>query len=97
MTGERVGRLTWVSAEESAVRDLVAGRRVLVRDGDREWLGEVVVPSGQVAESPEMADLPVIVRLVTADDAWPTVPERAGKALLSSVGLPAALLEPTVS
>ena len=76
-------------------RGLQQGSRVVVREGDSEWLGEVVVPSQQVLESLPLADLPYIVRLVTEADSWPGVPDRAGRALLESLGLAPDLFEPS--
>ena len=96
VTGERQGSLCWVSAEALGTNDahvLRRGSRVVIRDGDSEWLGEVVVPPGQVLESPQVADPPHIVRLVTGVDAWPGAPDRAGRALLESLDLAPDLLE----
>jgi hypothetical protein len=98
VAGERQGRLSWVSAEALGTEDvqgLRQGSRIVVRDGDAEWLGEVVVPPGQVLESPQLADLPHIERFVTEADAWPGVPDRAGTALLESLRLAPDLLEPS--
>jgi hypothetical protein len=98
VTGERQGRLCWVSAEALDADDghaLRRGSRVVVRAAGAEWLGEVVVPSQQVLESLPLADLPYIVRLVTEADSWPGVPDRAGRALLESLGLAPDLFEPS--
>jgi hypothetical protein len=100
VTGERQGRLSWVSAEALATDDahvLARGSRVVVREGDSEWLGEVVVPPGQVRESSLLAGPPYIVRFVTEADAWPGVPDRAGRALLESLRLAPDLFEPSDS
>lgn len=94
VTGDRQGRLVWVSAETFDMGSLQRGSRVLVRDGNSEWLGEIVVPPGQVLESPPLADLPRIIRFATGADAWPTLPVRSGRALLDSLELPAEQLEP---
>lgn len=94
VTGERQGRLVWVSAEALGATRLERGTRVLVRDGSSAWLGEIVVAPETVLESPPLADPPVIMRLATQADAWPTSPERSGRTWLDSLKLPADQLEP---
>ena len=95
VTGDRAGRLVWAATGIVDTAHLTCGSRVLVRDGASEWLAEVIVVPGQLLESPHLADLPSIVRLATDADAWPTMPDRAGRALLDSLGLSPELLEPS--
>jgi hypothetical protein len=95
VTGDRAGRLTWAETGTVDTTHLTVGSRVLVRDGEQELLAEVIVVPGQLLESPPLADLPSIVRVATDADAWPTMPDRAGRALLDSLGLPPELLEPS--
>jgi hypothetical protein len=94
VTGDRAGRLTWVSVTEYRGGQLAPGARVVVRDGEQMWLGEVLVPSERLLESPSLTDLPVIARLADASDTWPAVPDRAGRTLLDSLRLPPELLDP---
>ena len=97
VTGERAGRLVWVAAGACDAAGLERGTRVVVQDADHEWLGEVVMLPGLLLEVPVIPSLPYLVRAVNEDDGWPVSPDRAGRALLEGLGLPAALLEPTVS
>jgi hypothetical protein len=82
------GRLRWVTAG-SLVLEL--GDRVVVRERDREWLGEVVVPPDRLVEWPEQDGLPIVVRRASAAE-WPVDPAQDGTRLLESLALPPELL-----
>lgn len=94
VTGERAGRLAWVSAEVFGTDSLVTGSRVVVSNGAGEWLGEVVVAPERLLESPPLTGLPSIVRLAREGDGWPEAPDRAGRTLLDSLALSPELLTP---
>ena len=70
---------------------------MVVREGDAEWLGEVVVPPVQLiewppaAEWPHLGASPVVVRRA-AEEEWPVPPVTAGRRLLESLALPPDLL-----
>lgn len=86
--------LCWVQPGPFALEQ---GDRVVVREGDAEWVGEVVVPPNRLiewpmpGEWPHPAARPVIVRRA-ADEAWPVPPVTAGRRLLESLALPPELL-----
>lgn len=83
-----VGRLRWVAAGPF---ELAPGDRVAVRENDREWLGEVVVPPERLVEWLEQTELPVAERRV-ADAEWPNPPVTEGRRLLESLNLAPKLL-----
>ena len=84
------GRLRWVVPGRF---DLVAGDRVAVREGTLEWLGEVVVPAGQLVEWPDLGARPVpVVARRASDGEWPSPPPTEGRRLLESLDLPEHLL-----
>lgn len=84
--------LRWV---QPGLFALQYGDRVVVHDGDADWLGVVVIPPEQLLEWTDPASLPVVARL--AEDAdWPAAPVRAGRRLLESLALAPELLARTV-
>jgi len=90
-SGARASRLRWVEPGPFA---LAMGDRVAVREGDAEWLGEVVVPPERLMEWPELETLPVVSRRVP-DAEWPAAPAGDGRRLLESLALPPELLART--
>lgn len=87
-TGIRDARMRWV---RSGPFELSFGDRVAVRDGDDEWLGEVVLPSARLVEWPALEDLPEVSRRVP-DVEWPNPPPAAGRQVLEALALPPELL-----
>ena len=86
--GHETRRLRWVMPGSFAV---APGDRVAVREGDAEWLGEVMVPPERLVEWPALGRLPEIARRAT-DAEWPSAPATDGRRLLASLGLPSGLL-----
>ena len=84
-------RLRWVEPGQIA---LALGDRVVVRDADAEWLGEVVVTADRLVEWPDLDDLPVVSRR-EADDEWPRPAATDGGRLLESLGLSPEMLRPS--
>lgn len=82
-------RLRWVDPGPLV---LALGDRVVVREGDVEWLGVVRVPPDRVVEWPEAGGLPRVSRRATADDPWPAPPDTAGRRLLDALALPTEAL-----